>query len=173
MSNKQLSSNFSTLALIILKENRIEKGIHQGYIAQQLGKSPSAWTKIENGQSQLSLDILMGACQALQILPSHVLDLVQRLSYSFNQRGYFFQYGIDSKEDDLLPKVIEYFNSDGYSKITRSTPSGETPQWVSVLSLVNAYFFYNIPSIVRYCTECNYKQWFDNGANGIAPSPEL
>ena len=58
------NTNFSTLAILIIKDIRLAKQIHQGFIAQQLGKTPSAWTKIENGQAQLSFDSMIGACIA-------------------------------------------------------------------------------------------------------------
>lgn len=54
------NSNFSTLVLLTLKDYRLERNIHQGLLAQAIGKTPSAWTKIENGQSPLTVDGLMG-----------------------------------------------------------------------------------------------------------------
>ena len=104
------------------KEIRLEKGVHQGVIADRIGKSPSAWTKIENGQSSLTFDVFIAACTALQVHPSHVLSLMDKLLPLFSTSNFYFQSGtLDDKEDDLLPLVSSYFSSKEYEAL-RSRP---------------------------------------------------
>ena len=53
MTSVQLNSNLSTLFLMTLKDIRLERGVHQGVISQQVGKTPSAWTKVETAKQGL------------------------------------------------------------------------------------------------------------------------
>lgn len=151
MQNNNRHANFSTLFLAIFKEARLNLKLNQSVIASTLGKTPSAWTKVENGQSQISFDIFLGVCQAINLQPAYAISIVEKLTFFFNQRGYFFFYGSDD-DDLLLPLILEFYNSKGF---------GNTQNFVSIFAFNNT----NItPTIVRYCTESEFKKWFDNGA---------
>ncbi|HAS6997436.1 hypothetical protein BBM50_03665 [Vibrio parahaemolyticus] len=169
MDMKDKNANFSTLSLIILKEIRLDRGIHQGVIADRIGKSPSAWTKIENGQSSLTFDVLIGACSALQIHPSHVTALIDKLIPLFAPYKFYFQVGtLSYEEDDLLRLASEYFNSKGYDEL-RTRPYERS----SIENLGSPFGFTSTPTIVRYCCEPEFKEWIDNGAEGAAPSSPI
>lgn len=162
------NANCSTLALIILKEIRLDRNIHQGIIADRIGKTPSAWAKIENGQSSLSFDVMVGACSALQIHPSFVLSLIDKLVPMFGPNRFYFQVGIlNHEEDDLLRLTQAYFNSKGYEAL-----KGRMFDRVSIesLSMHNPFSFTSTPTIVRYCCEPKFKEWVDNGAEGTYPA---
>lgn len=152
------NTNFSTLAILIIKDIRLAKQIHQGFIAQQLGKTPSAWTKIENGQAQLSFDSMIGACIALQIKPADLMYLVEYLARVFNQYGFFFHYGNSNNEDDLLPLGMEFFNT--------CYPKALNHGLVSSLSLLQNFPIYVIPTFVRYCIDPDYKKTIDFKVGG-------
>jgi transcriptional regulator with XRE-family HTH domain len=161
MNENTLNSSFSTLLLLVLKEIRLERGVHQGHLAQHIGKTPSAWTKIENGQSPLTTDALFGACAALQIQPSYVHTLVERLVPIFNNAGCYFQTSmLGEAEDDLLKLVLKYFNSPGYEAL-RSRPSDR----VSITAVGNLFSPNIIPTVVCYCCYPNFREWVDNGAS--------
>ncbi|EMN7408035.1 helix-turn-helix domain-containing protein [Vibrio parahaemolyticus] len=166
MSTNDKNANFSTLSLMILKEIRLDRGIHQGVIADRIGKTPSAWTKIENGQSSLTFDVLIGACSALQVHPSHVTALMDKLIPLFAPYKFYFQVGtLSYEEDDLLRLTSEYFNSKGYDALkTRFF------ERYSIESLGSPFGFTSTPTIVRYCCEPEFKEWIDQGAVGAAPS---
>lgn len=160
MNDLTLNSSFSTLILLVLKEIRLERGVHQGHVAQLSSKTPSAWTKIENGQSPLTTDALFGACVALTIQPSYVMTLVERLVPVFNSAGCYFQTSaIGEAEDDLLKLMLKYFNSSGYDAL-RSRPL----ERVSVTNVGNLFSPNLIPTVVRYCCEPNFREWVDLGA---------
>lgn len=160
MKENALNSSFSTLLLLVLKEIRLERGVHQGLLAQHVAKTPSAWTKIENGQSPLTTDALFGACAALQIQPSYVLTLVERLVPIFNNAGcYFHTSTLGDAEDDLLKLILKYFSSAGYEAL-RSRPFDR----VSVTSVGNLFFPSVIPTVVQYCCDPDFRKWVDNGA---------
>lgn len=159
------NANYSTLLLLVFKELRLEKSVHQGYIAQMIGKSPSAWNKIENGQSPLSMDVFFGACSALQVFPSYALGLTEGLIKMFNQHGYFFHPGtLEDEEDDLLPKVLSYFASKGYD-ILKADPFRR----ISITTVGNPFSPGVIPTVVRYCCEPNIQKWIDEGAQLLPP----
>lgn len=154
------NANFSTLYLMTLKEMRLERGIHQGLLAQVTGKSPNAWTKIENGQSILSADTMFSACSVLQIQPSYMVSVMEKLIPLFNQDGYYFQPGtLSPEEDELLQLTISYFNSKGYENL-RSRGN----QIISLTSVGNPFNHTIIPTLVRYCCNQDYRIWVDNGA---------
>lgn len=124
-----------------------------------LGKTPSAWTKIENGQSPLSVDVLFGACAALQIQPSYVLNLVERLVTHFGNHNWYFQtIPLKEEEDELLPMFLAYFNSPGYNG-QKSRPGG----LISIVNIANVFALpSHLPTAVRYCCEPNFREWMDN-----------
>ena len=159
------NSNFSTLALLIIKDARFSHQIHQGLIAQKFGKTPSDWTKIENGQTQLTVDFLYGACNALLLSPVNVMYLIECLAFSFRQHKFFFHYGSNDK-DDLLPLILDFFNKAHTNLINNRHTSG----YLDTLTLLQSSGGYVIPSIVRYCTDPKYKEWADNGAEGFPPN---
>ena len=161
------SSSFSTLILLILKEIRLERSIHQGALAQSIGKTPNAWTKIENGETTLTTDVLFGACAVLELSPSFVIDLVEKLVPIFNQHGFYFQtYPLGAQEDDLLRLILEYFKTPGYEAL-KSRPI----ERISVTSISNPFNRNILPNSVRYCCDPNYKEWIDKGARTSFTDP--
>jgi len=160
MNSTSKNSNYSTILLLVFKELRLERSVHQGLIAQMIGKSPSAWNKIENGQSPLSMDVMFGACAALQVYPSYVMGLAESLIKLFNQHGYFFQPGtLEDGEDDLLPLVLRYFSSKGYENL-----KVDPYRRISATTVGNPFTPGTIPTVVQYCCDENYRKWVDDGA---------
>ncbi|EMN7148733.1 helix-turn-helix transcriptional regulator [Vibrio vulnificus] len=157
-------SNYSAIVLMVLKEIRLERNIHQGVVADRIGKTPSAWAKIENGHSALTFDVMVGACNALKLNPITLMTLVDKLLAVLTPKRFHFQAGtLENNEDDLLSLVQSYFNSKGYEALKArweivsldpsNRPFGET----------------STPTIVRYCIEPQFKDWIDNGAEGAYP----
>ncbi|MEZ9463175.1 helix-turn-helix domain-containing protein [Vibrio splendidus] len=160
------NANFSTLAIMVIKEIRLERGVHQGTVAASIGKNPNAWTKIENGQTGLTFDVMIGACSALHIHPSYLVELTEKLVPLFNTAGFFLHNGsAGNDENDLLPLMLEYFNSPGYESL-KSRPFNR----VSITQLSGPFGSTAVPTIVRYCTDPNFKEWVDKGAEGNTPS---
>ncbi|WP_443691838.1 helix-turn-helix domain-containing protein [Pseudomonas protegens] len=152
------NANFSTLILLALKDIRNERGIHQGHLAQHTGKSPSAWAKIENGSSPLNTDALLGACMALQIQPSYLMVLVERMVPTFNAAGWYFQTADLGEEDELMTLVNNYFNTPGYQAL-----KGRPMDRVSIHALGNMFAAPGvIPTIVQYCCNPAAQKWFED-----------
>lgn len=148
--------------LLVLKELRLERGIHQGQLAQAAGKSPNAWTKIENGQSPLTVDALFGACSAVRINPSQLILIAERLVPVFNAAGCYFHTAIPAEEDELLSLVVRYFSSLGYENLR-----ARFFERVSVSSFDSPFTPLATPTVVRYCTEQSYRDWVDAGAPAV------
>lgn len=158
----QRSANYSTVCLLALKDVRLERGFHQSHLAQFVGKTPSAWAKIENGQSPLQVDTLFGACLAMGINPSQFLAVVERICQCFNYQNWYFYASDLQGEDELLPLVQEYFASSGFENLKARPADRLTVQGFasSISSIV-------LPTIVRYCCFPEVKKWIDDGAPGI------
>lgn len=58
---------------------REERGISQAAFAEQVGLSPSTWSRIESGDSGLSLDQLKKAAEILSFQPHQLLEIADRV----------------------------------------------------------------------------------------------
>lgn len=154
----QRTSCFSTILILILKDIRLDRNIHQAHIAQAIGKTPSAWAKIESGQSPLQMDTFFGACFALAMHPSQVMQVAERLVPIFNRYNWYFQSALLGEEDDLLPLIQEYYASPGYESL-KNRPL----ERINLLAFSN-YFSSAEPTVVHYCSIKEAKEWIDNGA---------
>ncbi|PQL00967.1 hypothetical protein CG435_08485 [Pantoea ananatis] len=171
MNDNSKNASISTLIIMVLKDIRNERGVHQGHMAKAIGKSPSAWSKIENGQSPMTAEAMIGACWALQLYPSYIMTLVERITSIFNAQGYYFHTTpLEEEEDVLLPLIMKYFSSPGYEVLKNNI--------YSRISITNAYLAttpeinpQSTPTIIRYCCESNFRQWVDDGAEGWSPVP--
>lgn len=98
------STSMSTVCRLIIKELRLERGLHQAHIASAMGKSASAWSKTEAGDTPLTLDHFFAACYALNVWPTAVLTTVQNYVSLLNFNGWFVSpHGFATeKTDDAL-----------------------------------------------------------------------
>ncbi|MBP1125625.1 MULTISPECIES: helix-turn-helix transcriptional regulator [Pseudomonas] len=160
----QRASCFSTLLALILKDIRLERNVHQAYIAQAIGKTPSAWGKIESAQSPLQMDSFFGACYALAMHPSQVMQLAERLVPVFNRYNWYFQSAHLGEEDELVPLLQQYYASSGYEAL-KSRPLHRT----SILTF-GSYFNSAEPTVVHYCSIPQAKDWIDSGALPSQPT---
>lgn len=114
------TTTFTSICLILLRETRLERNIHQAYIAEQLGKSPSAWTKIETGRSPLTFEVLFRTCQSMNLWPSAVLGATERYGQLFANNGVaVVSTELGFNEDTLLSEAQEYYGSPGFRARTR------------------------------------------------------
>jgi transcriptional regulator with XRE-family HTH domain len=114
----QTDNNITTLSsiiLILLKELRIERNIHQAHLAERCGKTPSSWSKIESGKSSLTMELFLKICNAIPIQPSNVLATAENYSNLFAQQGWaILSQELSFNEDRLLQEVQKYYSSDNY-----------------------------------------------------------
>jgi len=120
-TNENNVTTFSSITLLILKELRLERNIHQAQIADMCDKTPSAWTKIETGRSPLSMEMFFRVCNGLKVSPSAILSTMERYATLLSQNGWaVISKLLDFNEDLLLKEAQEYYSSPGgkgYSRL--------------------------------------------------------
>ncbi|HHF3072200.1 TPA: helix-turn-helix domain-containing protein [Vibrio diabolicus] len=114
-SNENNVTTFSSITLLIIKELRLERNIHQAQVADMCDKTPSAWTKIETGRSPLPMEMFFRVCNGLQVSPSAVLATMERYATLLSQNGWgVISKQLDFNEDQLLKEAQEYYASPGF-----------------------------------------------------------
>lgn len=115
MHENNPTTTLSSVILLILKELRLERNMHQAQLAEACDKTPSAWTKIELGKSPLSMEIFFRVCNTLQVAPSSVLATAERHSALLSQNNWWIMSKqLDFNDDDLLQKAQKYYSSESY-----------------------------------------------------------
>ena len=152
--NDNKVTSFSTIVLLLLKELRLERNIHQAHIADACDKTPSAWNKIESGKNPLSMEVFFRVCQAFQISPSSILATAERYRTLFSQHGWeIMSKNLDFNEDLLLKEASEYYSSAGYRARISNT----------LLSVLNGPFYnqngtVTISEVFQFVLDENFKQ---------------
>ena len=115
MQENNPTTTLSSVILLILKELRLERNMHQAQVAEACDKTPSAWTKIELGKSPLSMEIFFRVCNILQGSASSVLATAESHSTLLSQnKWWIMSKQLDFDDDDLLQKAQEYYSSENY-----------------------------------------------------------
>lgn len=103
------------ICVVLLRELRLERGIHQAQVADWIGKTPSAWTKVEAGKIPLSFETFVRVCNSFEVFPSTVMAAAERYAALLISKGW----AVISTEleqptdDDLLKQAHEYWASPG------------------------------------------------------------
>lgn len=108
-------TSLSSIMLLILKEVRLERNIHQAQLAETCDKTPSTWTKIETGKSPLTIEILFRVCNSMSVYPSAILATTERYAALLGQHGWgIMSKQIEYSEDVLLDEASNYYASPGF-----------------------------------------------------------
>ena len=94
-----------------LKKIRVEKNISQDYLAKKLGFTQKAYSKIENNETKLNVDVLLKISEVLDIpIESFFRDTLQPILNDFSNRtgGDNVMYKNNSVEkiEELYNKII-------------------------------------------------------------------
>lgn len=150
-ADNRVTTNTS-ICLVLLRETRLERNIHQAHIADLLGKSPSAWTKIENGRSPLNFEELFRVCRAMNIWPSALMGAMERYEQFFANNGLVvITQTLPFNEDTLLSEAQDYYGSPGFR--ARGTHWG-------FAALNGPHWFNNsvtIPDVFRFCLDPEFR----------------
>lgn len=110
-------TNFTTILLLILKECRLERNVHQAIFAEMLGKSPSTINKVESGSAALQMDMFLSYCRVMSISSSSVFATAERYTALFQSQGWnVATQSIETNEDLLLNEAAEYYASAHYKQ---------------------------------------------------------
>lgn len=96
-----------------LKEIRSEKNILQKYVAEGLGISENAYSRIENGYTQLTIANLYIICERLNVTVQHVLDLFDNTTINNNKNLVMNNVNHGHLHINLTPEEFQHF----YQKI--------------------------------------------------------
>lgn len=107
-------TTITSICVILLREVRAERGIHQAQVADWIGKTPSAWTKVEAGKSPLQFETFIRVCNSMQVPPSAAMAAAERYAALLSQNGWaVLTSELPFEEDGLLRKAQEYWASPG------------------------------------------------------------
>ena len=112
--NEEKITSLTAISLILLKETRLERGIHQAQLAEKCNKTPSAWGKIETGKTTFTMEMFYCVCSALNTPPSSVMAAAERYANLFIQNGWAVLNSQLESEDLLLNEAQEYYRSEGF-----------------------------------------------------------
>jgi transcriptional regulator with XRE-family HTH domain len=87
MESFETVTTYSAIVGSILAQERISKRLNQGAIAEAVGVGTSTWSRIEKGESSISVDQLKLAAEALQQTPGRILDMAAEAERAIASRG--------------------------------------------------------------------------------------
>ena len=113
-TNDQKVTTITSICVILLREIRAERGIHQAQVADWIGKTPSAWTKVEAGKSPLQFETFIRVCACMQFAASTVMATAEHYAALLSQNGWaVLTSELDFEEDELLRQAQKYWASPG------------------------------------------------------------
>lgn len=160
MSEKNFTTCMPSITLLVLKEVRLEKNFQSAYLAERVGKSPSAWAKIENGKTSFSMDSLFSASTALWVNPSSVVAAAERYSQFLGQQGWAILQGtLPAEEDTLLTEAQNYYDSAMFKQ--RMTPMQGNFLWN--FGILNSPAFnldgsVQVADVFRFIVDHNFRE---------------
>lgn len=84
-------SNFGTTypAIVgkVLTDLRSQQSIQQKDLANAVGITQATWSRIESGQTSVTLEHLRSAAQALNVSPSHILGIADQTEMEVSFQG--------------------------------------------------------------------------------------
>lgn len=114
MSNDMQLTTITSICVILLREMRAERGIHQAQVGDWIDKTPSAWTKVEAGKSALQFETFIRVANSMQVAPSMVLAAAERYAVLLSQNNWaVLNSTLDFNEDGLLREAQIYWGSPG------------------------------------------------------------
>lgn len=152
-STSEKVTTVTSICTVILRELRTEKGFHQAQVADWIGKTPSAWTKIESGKAPMQFETFVRVCRGFQVWPSAVMATAERYANYLGQNNWsVISSELPINEDDLLGFAQQYWASPGcriaLANRWSQLPVLNGPQWsVDGTIIVSAPFLFatNLP----------------------------
>ena len=151
MEEDKKITTMAGICTTILREIRAEKQLHQAQIADFIGKTPSAWTKIESGKSPLQFDVFFRVCNILQVPGSWVIATAERYAALMSQNNWvILSSEIPPAEDELLLLSQQFWKK---SLNRLQIPILNTP-------IYDQNGLYVIADVFRFALDRNYRDQF-------------
>lgn len=151
-------TTLTSISLLLLKELRLERNLHQAHLADICGKTPSAWNKIESGKTPLTMEMFFKICNAFLVSSSYVLATAERYSGLLTQNGWaVISNQLHFDEDLLLKNAHEYYSTPGFrARVPKIA-------WNMNVSILNGPFYrydgtIEIGEVFRFTLDNQYKQ---------------
>lgn len=90
-----VTTSGAVLGALIVKL-RTDKGMIQGDLAAAINISPSTWSRIERGESGLSIEQLKNVAKVLGVAPWHILKLADDEEKALRNRGIYIDESFTS-----------------------------------------------------------------------------
>lgn len=87
MANFDAVTTSSAVLGAILVKLRTEKGMKQGELAAAVGIGASTWSRIEKGDSGISIDQLRAAAKALCVPPGRIFEMLETAETEVENQG--------------------------------------------------------------------------------------
>ncbi|KHS67215.1 XRE family transcriptional regulator [Pectobacterium brasiliense] len=144
--------------MILLRELRIERGIHQAQVADWIGKTPSAWTKVEAGKSPLQFETFVRVCFSFQVQPSTVMATAERYAALLREyKWVVLTTDLNLDEDLLISRTQEYWASPGF-RACNNTPAGWGVPSVLNGPLYNADRTITLALSIRFALDKSFRE---------------
>lgn len=79
MTETKFLTTYESVVSQTVAKLRDQKGISQAAFAEQVGLSPSTWSRIESGDSGLSIDHLKKVAEILGLKPHQLLEIADKV----------------------------------------------------------------------------------------------
>ena len=92
----QAGTTYSAVIGGVIKQLRDTRSINQGAMAEKMGVSQAAWSKLENGKSTLTTAQLAKAADLLEVEANKIIQYADETVADFKSNGISVSY--DNKE---------------------------------------------------------------------------
>lgn len=103
--------NVNSLTANRIKEKREDLKIKQSVFAKQIGMSPTAYSRLENGETQITINTLVLISDALKTTISDLVQLKETAVYNFSRNNIVQQGSSHTLNLNLTPDQFLAFES--------------------------------------------------------------
>lgn len=87
MDNLKAVTSYNALVGAVLIKLRADRNIKQSALANAVGVGGSTWSRIEKGESALTVEQLRSAASALNISPDRIVFLAEKVTEGLTKKG--------------------------------------------------------------------------------------
>lgn len=108
MQNAQMIPSTTYPALVggVLAQIRNQQNLRQEEVAQAVGVTQATWSRIEKGQSSITVEHLRLATNKLGIAPGQILSFADQTEITLTSSGARVMHARDSRERDTAVAII-------------------------------------------------------------------
>lgn len=139
--------HFTTLVMLALKEQRMRWRITQATVAEACGITASTYSKLETGDTSLSIETLIRICGVVKANPAEVFWIVEQNAQRLEQHGYELA-SLDDSLDTLHTQSLAFFDDPIFGYATSH------PMYRPMLNRVDQV---TVPALVQFCYDSTFR----------------